>query len=706
MRRTLASLLAVLICCLGLQANAAHTTASLLLDASTAKPGDTVLAGVRLQIESGWHTYWINSGTYGGPLTIKWDLPPGLTAGEIQWPVPEKKLTDSDVSYAYTEEVVLLVPLKLAADVKPATLDLKARLVWIECDTGNQCVKSTAAVSAKLTIGDTHQPSADAPLFEAAKAGLPKPAGDLKVTATWEKVASDDARALVLEWPSANAGNPDFFPLPVDNLEFAGKTEILSQADGKTRIRKSVKKLDGDWPNEIGGLLISESNGKREAFEVKLPITTSPASTAPAAASAPTSASPPQGTEPLWLNLVYAFIGGMILNIMPCVFPVIALKIFGFVQQSHDEPRRIFRLGLIYALGVIASFLVMAGIIIAIKQAGGSAITGMQFKNPYISVAFIVLVVLIALNLFGIFEVNLGGGTMDAAGQLASKQGAPGAFFNGIVTTILATPCTAPVLAIALGYAYAQPPLVILIFFFTIGLGLAFPYVLLSWKPGWLKLLPKPGPWMEKFKIAMGFPVLATAVWIFWFTAPRFGEDGVIWLGFFLIGVSLAAWIWGTFVQRGTKRRGLAIFITALVLVVSYAYALESELHWRSPNKKTTEVNWQPWSHEAVAKARSQGSPVLVDFTAKWCPTCNKFVKPVVNSSEVQRKLTEVKGVALLADFTEYPADMEAEIKKYHADGGIPLVLVFPKDPAQPPIVLSVKPSRADVVEALDKAAR
>src|SRR6185295_15738194 len=229
-----------------------------------------------------------------------------------------------------------------------------------------------------------------------------------------------------------------------------------------------------------------------------------------------------------------------------------------------------------------------------VKQAGGSASWGMQFKSPQISVGFIALVVLIALNLFGVFEVNLGGGTMSAAGQLASKHGAAGAFFNGVLATVLATPCTAPILATALGFAFAQPPLVILLFFLTIGLGLAFPYVLLSWKPGWLKFLPRPGAWMEKFKVGMGFPMLATAVWILWFTAPRFGGDGVIWIGFFLIGLALAVWIWGTFVQRGTKRRGLAMFIAALVLLVSYGYALESQLHWRSPGQKTTSVEWQP----------------------------------------------------------------------------------------------------------------
>jgi thiol:disulfide interchange protein DsbD len=319
------------------------------------------------------------------------------------------------------------------------------------------------------------------------------------------------------------------------------------------------------------------------------------------------------------------------------------------------------------------------------------------------------------MNLFGVFEVNLGGGTMGAAGQLASKHGPAGAFFNGVLATVLATPCTAPILASALGFAFAQPPLVIVLFFLTIGLGLAFPYVLLSWKPGWLKFLPRPGAWMEKFKVAMGFPILATAVWIFWFTAPRFGDDGIIWIGFFLIGLAFAGWIWGAFVQRGNQRRGLAMVISIAVILGSYAYTLEGKLRWRSPVKAAAAgklqndadgVQWQRWSAEAVAKAGREGRPVLVDFTAKWCLTCNKFVKPAVDNRDVRRKLDEINGVALLADNTDYPDDIMAELKKFHSDSAVPLVLVYSRDGSQPPMVLPTIPTRKDVLEALTKAAK
>ncbi|HEU0037738.1 MAG TPA: protein-disulfide reductase DsbD domain-containing protein, partial [Verrucomicrobiae bacterium] len=524
------------VCAFAPSTGAAHTEARLVLSAATGKPGETITAAVRLKMDPGWHTYWKNPGASGQATKIEWQLPAGVTAGEIQWPVPEKFVTlktgddgkplpgqfdFENATYVYHYEVILLVPLKLATDLKPGPLVVKAKVSWLECET--LCVPGKADVKETLEIGSETKPSAEAARIETWRDKLPGPADSLSARAEWEKPASANSRPLILEWKSAKtATEPDFFPDASDEFEVQAESEVVSAGPDTIRLRKTVKKLSRDWPKQIQGIVVAKEGGQLRAWAVKLPIEGSVGGMA---------ASVPFSWAALLGQLGSAFLGGLILNIMPCVFPVIALKIFGFVQQSHDEPRRVFALGLIYGLGVLASFLVMAGLVIAIKQTGGSASWGMQFKSPQISVGFIALVVLIAVNLFGVFEVNVGGRAMGAAGQLASKHGPAGAFFNGVLATILATPCTAPILASALGFAFAQPPLVILLFFLTIGLGLAFPYVLLSWKPGWLKFLPRPGAWMEKFKVAMGFPMLATAVWIFWFTAPRFGEDGVIWIG-------------------------------------------------------------------------------------------------------------------------------------------------------------------------------
>lgn len=278
---------------------------------------------------------------------------------------------------------------------------------------------------------------------------------------------------------------------------------------------------------------------------------------------------------------------------------------------------------------------------------------------------------------------------MTAASDLARKEGPTGAFFNGILATALATPCTAPLLAPALGFAFAQPPLLILLLFLAIGLGLALPYLLLSFQPAWLRYLPKPGDWMVHFKHAMGFPMLATAIWLLWVSTKIFGRDGALWLGLFLVVLSLAVWIWGEFVQRGGKRRGLAMFISLALLGGAYAYALEGQLHWRNPARatETDGIDWQPWSLEAVTKARAEGRVVLVDFTADWCFTCKANLSSSLEITATRQKLKALNAVALLADNTLETPAIISELKKF-GRAGVPMVLVYPADPKAAPLIL------------------
>jgi thiol:disulfide interchange protein DsbD len=405
---------------------------------------------------------------------------------------------------------------------------------------------------------------------------------------------------------------------------------------------------------------------------------------------------------------------------MPCVLPVIALKILGFVGEARSDVRRVRALGVVYTLGVLASFLALAALIIGLKAAGHRAGWGMWFDSPQFLVVLTVLITLVALSLFGVFEVNLNTRALDAAGSLASKRGASGAFFNGVLATVLATPCTAPLLGSAVGFAFKQEAPLIVLLFLTIGFGLAFPYLLLSWQPAWLKFLPKPGAWMEKFKIAMGFPMLATAVWLFSLASIHYGERSW-WLGIFLVFVGVAAWVYGEFVQRGRNRRGLAAIITVALLAVGYMWAVESMLRWRQPIQESAgdlpksnpgDVSWEKWSPQVMAEARSENRPVLVDFTAKWCLTCNTIVAPALENQVVRDKLKQFNARTLLADYTHFPAEITDELARY-GRAGVPLVLVFPKDPNAPAIVLPepsplLPPSHyaGIVAEALDQAVR
>jgi len=703
MRSLLKFWIALLLAGATFAAAAAHTQARLLLAAQAARPGDTVLAGIRLQMDPEWHTYWKNSGASGIPTTLEWTLPAGVTAGAIQWPVPEKLTLDDLTTYVYLDEVVLLVPFQISPDAKPGPLELRAKAAWLECK--ETCLPGGAEISATLEVGAERKPSPDGELIAAWQKKLPQPGGKLSAQAAWEKPADGDTRPLVLEWAATAAGEPDFFPQASDDFEVQGKTEILSADAGRMRLRKLVKKFSGDWPKQISGVLVQKSALTIAAFDVSLPV--SGAATESIAATA--AAAPP-----LWQMLLYAFLGGLILNVMPCVLPVIALKILGFVSESKSDPRHVRLLGLVYALGVAVSFLALAALVIGVKAAGHRAGWGMQFGNPQFLVLLTTLVTLVALNLFGLFEVNLGGQVLGAAGTLAARQGVAGAFFNGVLATILATPCTAPFLGAAVGFAFAQGTAVILLIFLTVAAGLASPYVLLSWQPAWLKFLPKPDAWMEKFKIAMGFPMLATAVWLLNLAGGNYGKRAW-WLGIFLVTVALAAWVFGEFAQRGRTRRGLAGIVALALLAGGYGLAIERELDWRAPlapdaaagslRESPEGIDWQPWTPAAVTQAQSAGKAVLVDFTADWCLTCQANKKIAIETAPVRAKLKALGAVALLGDYTHFPEAITAELQRY-GRAGVPLVLVFPGRAGAPPAVLPELLAPNSVLNALDGATK
>jgi thiol:disulfide interchange protein/DsbC/DsbD-like thiol-disulfide interchange protein len=702
-----------------------HTQVKLILSADIAKPGDTILAGVDLKMEPGWHTYWKNPGDAGQATEIKWQLPPGVTAGEIQWPLP-KKLPPAEVTtYGYEDEVMLIVPLTIETNFSASQIDLKANVSWLECK--EVCIPANQDVEAKLNIGNETKKSADLIKIDVWKQKVPIVLTDPPLKAWWEKASATDLRPLVIDFfkmPEPFKKNlVDFFPNASDQFEVQASSEEFpigpASRTEEIGVRKLVKKFSGDWPKEVSGVGLFYMEYGPVAKEVNLPI----ADQAPDGETissqnntniltAQTSNDFTLASQPLWQMLLYAFIGGLILNIMPCVLPVIALKILGFVSEAKSSLRRVRALGGVYAIGVLFSFLVLAAIVIGVKAAGHQAGWGMQFGSPIFIVCLTTLVTLVALNLFGVFEVTLGGKTLDAAGNLASRHGASGAFFNGVLATTLATPCTAPFLAPALGFAFSQSAATIIFIFLFVGLGLASPYVLLSWNPAWLKFLPKPGAWMEKFKIAMGFPMLATVVWLFNIATASYGKN-VLWLGVFLVVVAFAAWIFGEFVQRGRKHKTAAAIVVLILLCGGYAFALERELDWRTAMLEDTTgslkesadgIDWQRWSPEAVATARVNGKIILVDFTADWCLTCQVNKKTSLEIPSVRQKLKDINAVAFTGDYTRTPENITTELKRYDR-AGVPLVLVYPKNPDAQPIVLPEVLTPGIVLDALDRAA-
>ncbi len=685
------------------------TTVRLLLSHEAAKPGSAVTAGLELTMAKGWHTYWINPGEAGIATSVQWTLPKGVSAGPIQWPTPDKFTALGSIGYGYHDKTILLIPLTIDADAALGQAPISGKVSWLECK--ESCIPRDEQVNATLAINGTDKPLPNAAKLDAEKTKLPKVDVDLAIKAWWDGEAEDDERALLIEFDASQAeADADFFSMPSESFEVSPESEVVAIAGDRVRIKKTVMKFEGGWPSELDGLVVRnlKDHDKTKAFEVKFPIATSASGNAGTTATQP----PPVVGKSLWRMLVYAFIGGLILNVMPCVLPVISLKILGFVNQSKESPARVRLLGMLYGAGVIVSFLALAGVVIGVKSAGELASWGMQMANPQFVVLLTVLIMLVALNLFGLFEVTLGS-VGAAAGTVATREGAAGAFFNGVLATVLATPCTAPFLAPALGFAFTQTAAVIVLMFVAVALGLAFPYVVLSWNPKLLRFLPKPGPWMEKFKVAMGFPMLATGVWLFTVSIEYYGGR-ILWFGIFLVVIAMAAWVFGEFFQRGTGRRGLAMAIAGALALGGVVFGLEGQMQWRTPTDPSSAkvgvvqdfpggIRWHRWSPEAVSKAREAGQPVLVDFTAKWCITCIANKKTSIDIESVRTVLDHKNIKAFRADYTRRPDYITEELRD-RGRAGVPLVLVFPAGKTSEPEMLPELLTADIVLAALKKA--
>lgn len=409
--------------------------------------------------------------------------------------------------------------------------------------------------------------------------------------------------------------------------------------------------------------------------------------------------------------LLFAFIGGFILNFMPCVLPVISIKVMSFMQQAGDDPKRVFRLGLTFTAGIVSTFLVLAGIIIALQQAGQQVGWGFQFQAPIFVFAMATIVLMFALSLFGLFYVQVNAG-QDQIDKMASKEGYTGTFFKGVLATTLSTPCSAPFLGSGVGFAFSQPPYVVLLTFIAVAIGMAFPYVLLTAQPAWMKYLPRPGVWMEKFKESMGFLLLATVVWLVWTLGQQVGNNASMAAVGFLVALSFAVWLVGRFTDLTStgQRKAVVYAIAGLVVVGAYWSMLRPNpavLAFSTPQPdpiatpttgganpyknatavSTDEIDWQPFSIDRLNEELKAGKTVFVDFTADWCLTCKVNESTVLNTKPVIAKLREVHAVTLRADWTRQDPQIAGLLHKF-GRSGVPLYVVFPGSRPTQPIVL------------------
>ena len=548
--------------------------AELLADTNAVIPGKSFTVGLLLRMAPAWHTYWKFSGDAGLPSELKWKLPPGWKIGEIQWPIPLKTIDPGDIqTYGYENEVLLMQEITPPTKLDSSSVKLSADASWLVCE--RICIPGGATSQLELPVSIASQP-ANTELFTRYRRLLPQNWPGANVAkADWSRVGSG-LRLKVTSESLASYPAVDFFPLPEQNT-VVGHPRIESRNNNEAVFRIPIESSEKNLSSMAGLVVFShQPNGEgRAAWQI---------ASAPAGAQTGLSASlsaRPAPVRGIFTFLLFGFIGGIILNLMPCVLPVISLKIFGFIQQAGQSRQKILRSGIAFAIGIFAWFIALALLLIALKAAGRDVTWGgFQFTNAYFVLVLSVIVLVFALNLFGVFEISLPQSMTHGLLSTTERKDLLGSFFQGVFATVLATPCTAPFLGTALGFAFSQSPAIILSMFVAIAAGMSAPYLLLSAQPAWLRFLPRPGPWMLHVKQFMGFLLLATLLFLLYVLGAQRGLEGVIWASCFLLVISVACWMKGAFIlpTSSAAKRSVALVVMLVLVFASGIYFIGEQI--------------------------------------------------------------------------------------------------------------------------------
>src|SRR5213595_1631012 len=541
--------------------------AELLADTSAIVPGKPFTIGLLLRMAPHWHTYWAFSGDAGLPTELKWKLPSGWKVGEIQWPIPLKTIDPGDIeTYGYENEVLLMQEITSPQKLDNPTAKLSSEANWLVCE--KICIPGSATPQLELPVSTTSQ-SANSELFARYRRLLPQNWPESKVaTANWNRIGHD-LRLRITSENLANYPALDFFPLPGKDV-VVGHPRIESRNKKEVVFRVPIESSEKNL-SSIAGLIVfsQQPNGEdRAAWQLATPSIA--------------SASRPAATRGIFTFLLFGFLGGIILNLMPCVLPVISLKVFGFIQHAGQSRQNILRSGIAFAAGIFIWFMALALLLIGLKAAGRDITWGgFQFTNAYFVLALSVIVLVFALNLFGVFEISLPQPMTRGLLSATERKDDLGSFLQGVFATVLATPCTAPFLGTALGFAFSQSAAVILAMFVAIAAGMSGPYLLLSAQPAWLRFLPKPGAWMLHVKQFMGFLLLATLLFLLYVLGAQRGLEGAIWASCFLLMISIACWMKGAFFtpSASPKVRTIAALTMSILLLVSGVYFIGGKFH-------------------------------------------------------------------------------------------------------------------------------
>jgi len=659
---------------------APHLTVELTTLAPNIAVGGKLQAGLVITIEEHWHVYWVNAGDSGEPPKINWTLPKGITAGPLQFPPPDRLPLGPLMDFGYEDQVAFPIELTASPQMKPGKVHLDAHVNWLVCSS--QCLPGKAHLGLDLNV--VPGPLADPPVVGALGEAIKQLPTPLHPNMTVDAVA-DASEIVVTLKTGSHEQDAEFYPYDSGVIENAPDPVIESLPDG-IRIRLQRAADLKTLPPTLHGL-IKLSDTESYDFTTKLT-----AGVVPAPLVAPKKGSGEATSKDLTVfsAIGLAFLGGLLLNLMPCVFPVLFLKGLALVNSSNEERSRQRTHGFVYTLGILVSFWAIVAVLLILRASGRELGWGFQLQSPGFVAVLAALLFFLALSLAGQFEIGL---SLTSAGDgLTRKQGFAGSFFTGVLATLVATPCMAPLMGAAVGFALAQPAWLTFVVFTSLGLGLAIPYVALSMNPQWTSFLPKPGAWMEVLKQLTAVPLFGTAIWLVWVYGHLYASDGVdrtvALLTCFLI-LAIAGWALG----RWPAKWGSAI--AAVVLIV-----LALILPLRKPTVDT--LTWQPYTKANFDAARASGKPVFIDFTAAWCLSCQVNERAVLHSDDIEKKLIDDHFQLLKADWTQYDPQITEELQSLDRSG-VPTYVIYPAGKTSNPDVLPELLTKDVVSKAIDK---
>jgi thiol:disulfide interchange protein DsbD len=635
-----------------------HVQVQILSEEMTLRPGATQTFALRFQPDPRWHVYWKNPGDSGEPPRLEWKKPEGWSLSEFSWPVPQRIQVGPFYNIGYEGEVVLPFQLTVPPDQTGDAITLEALARWLVCE--EECIPGQHLFSWTMPLQKTgaSQAGSWAPIIAQARAQAP--AG--RVQARLE--SADDPQKLILtlhdEKLDRDAKLIDYFPEEGSGL----KNAPPELKDRSIILQKSAEPIT----REIGGVVVfARPDGQTLAYDVELGRTVAV----------------PEG---LWSILILAFLGGLILNVMPCVLPVLAIKVLSLLRESGENRRKV-RLGsLAYGAGVLLSFLALAGLLLLFKAGGEAVGWGFQLQSPVFIAALAILFFLMAFNFLDLIQPW---NAFTRLGQLEARQSGPaGHFLSGVLAVIVASPCTGPFMGVALGSALTRTAGEALLIFAGLGLGFLSPFIALAWIPGSRRLLPKPGSWMESFRQAMAFPLLLTILWLLWVLEKQNGMNGVLWILGSFIGLGFCAWLWRQKAERSAGFGwGMALVMLLISGVAVYQQKQAAASAVQSQPENAADV-WEVFSAEKLAAARKEG-PVFVDFTAAWCVTCQVSKTLVLNREDIQ-KAFQAHGIRLLrADWTDYNPEITRMLESLGRQG-VPVYALYADAVSEPRLLPEV----------------